>query len=143
MRCQNLATARKGLIVIAIIFLINIGIMLQQVHKDDANVLPDKNLKKLNATRQFTPPSLQLADSFYFSACLLIRDDKRILPEWLAYHYRVMPLRHSIVAVDPHSVTSPEPILDKFRELGMDITVWGGAVISFVIVLPKKHANHI
>ena len=123
---QTFAIVRKALIAIAITFLINVGIMLQQVHKDDTNVLLDKNLKKLNAMRQFTSPPLQLANySFSFSACLLIRDDNRILPEWLAYHYTVMPLRHLIVAVDPHSVTSPEPILDKYRELGMDITVWG------------------
>jgi len=62
--------------------------------------------------------------SFNFSACLLIKDDNKILPEWMAYHYTVLPLRHLIVAVDPFSLTSPEPILDKFRELGMDIELW-------------------
>jgi len=62
--------------------------------------------------------------SFNFSACLLIKDDNQILPEWIAYHYTVLPLRHLIVAVDPFSLTSPEPILDKFRELGMDIELW-------------------
>jgi len=116
--------------------------MLQQVHKDDANV-PDKNLKKLDAPRQFTLPSLQSADSFSFSACLLIRDDNRILPEWLAYHYTVMPLRHLIVAVDPHSVTSPEPILDKFRELGMDITVWGDSDFFSNCTSKEKKGNYL
>ena len=63
-------------------------------------------------------------ESFPFAACLIVKDDNTILPEWLAYHYTVMPLRHLIVAIDPLSITSPMPILDKFRELGMDITVW-------------------
>lgn len=62
---------------------------------------------------------------FTFSACLLIKDDNRILPEWLAYHYTVLPLRHLIVAIDPLSATSPQPILEKFQELlGMNITIW-------------------
>lgn len=63
-------------------------------------------------------------ESFPFAACLIVKDDNPILPEWLAYHYTVMPLRYLIVAIDPLSITSPMPILDKFRELGMDITVW-------------------
>jgi len=62
--------------------------------------------------------------SFPFSACLIVKDDNRILPEWLAYHYTILPLRHLIVAIDPLSATSPLPILNKFRELGMNIIVW-------------------
>ena len=27
---------------------------------------------------------------FTFGACLLIKDDNQILPEWLAYHYTVL-----------------------------------------------------
>jgi len=71
-------------------------------------------------------PSLSNKDyPFTFSACLLIKDDNRILPEWLAYHYTVMPLRRLIVLPDPLSITSPEPILEKFKEIGMNITFWG------------------
>jgi hypothetical protein len=65
---------------------------------------------------------------FNFSACLLIKDDNQILPEWIAYHYTVLPLRHLIVAVDPFSLTSPKPILDEFSRLGMDIEVWRDSV---------------
>jgi hypothetical protein len=68
------------------------------------------------------------APPFNFSACLLIKDDNQILPEWIAYHFTVLPLRHLIVAVDPFSLTSPTPILDKFREIGMDIEVWRDSV---------------
>ena len=56
-----------------------------------------------------------------FSACLLTMDDNHYLIEWLAYHYHTLPLRHLIVAVDPHSKTSPAPILDRYRNLGMTI----------------------
>ena len=61
---------------------------------------------------------------YSFSACLVFKDQIRILPEWLAYHYTVMPLRRLIVMIDPLSIVSPEPIFKNFRELGMDITVW-------------------
>jgi len=61
---------------------------------------------------------------FSFSACLLIKDDNIILPEWLAYHYTVLPLRRLIVAVDPLSYTDPKPIFDLYQSIGMNITVW-------------------
>ena len=56
-----------------------------------------------------------------FSACLLIKDDNRLLWEWLAYHWLVLPLRHLVVAVDPNSQTSPSHIFDSYRSLGMEI----------------------
>eukprot|EP00980_Cylindrotheca_fusiformis_P025169 scaffold13207_cov143-Cylindrotheca_fusiformis.AAC.22 len=59
------------------------------------------------------------------SFCLLIKDDGEILNEWIAYHYHVLNMRQLIVAVDPLSETSPEPILKKWEELfGMSIQVW-------------------
>jgi hypothetical protein len=61
---------------------------------------------------------------FEFAACLIIKDNNQILPEWLAYHYTVLPLRRLIVAVDPFSKTSPETILEQFRKIGMNITLW-------------------
>jgi hypothetical protein len=63
-------------------------------------------------------------DPFTFSGCLLIKDANQLLPEWLAYHYTVLPLRRLIVAVDPLSLTQPDTIFDSFREIGMNITVW-------------------
>jgi hypothetical protein len=41
-----------------------------------------------------------------------------------AYHSHTLPLKHLIVAVDPRSKTSPAPILDRWREHGMDIVQW-------------------
>ena len=61
---------------------------------------------------------------FSFSACLLIKDDNVLLPEWLAYHYTFLPLRRLIVAIDPSSHTTPEHIFEKYRAIGMKITVW-------------------
>eukprot|EP00980_Cylindrotheca_fusiformis_P021033 scaffold8050_cov116-Cylindrotheca_fusiformis.AAC.10 len=59
------------------------------------------------------------------SFCLVIKDDGDILNEWIAYHYHVLNMRQLIVAVDPSSETSPEPILQKWEELfGMSIGVW-------------------
>lgn len=50
-----------------------------------------------------------------FAICLLTRDDLPILPEWIAYHYHAVNLRHLVVAVDPLSASDPEPILENFR----------------------------
>ena len=60
-----------------------------------------------------------------FSACLLVKDDNQLLDEWIAYHYMALPLRHLVIAVDPDSVTTPVPILNKWKELvGLDVEVW-------------------
>ncbi|KAL3936568.1 MAG: hypothetical protein SGBAC_008137 [Bacillariaceae sp.] len=60
-----------------------------------------------------------------FSLCLLLKDDNDILNEWIAYHYHTLNLRYMIVALDPFSQTSPEPIFEKWRSLfGMTIEVW-------------------
>mmetsp|Transcript_34442 Transcript_34442/g.70454 ORF Transcript_34442/g.70454 Transcript_34442/m.70454 type:complete len:450 (-) Transcript_34442:107-1456(-) len=61
---------------------------------------------------------------FSWSACLLIKDNNIILPEWLAYHYTVLPLRRLIVGVDPSSNFDPQPIFDMYATIGMNITVW-------------------
>lgn len=62
-------------------------------------------------------------DGESFSACLLIMDDNHRLSEWIAYHYFAMPLRYLVVAVDPHSLTSPSHILNRWRSR-MTIIQW-------------------
>ena len=57
------------------------------------------------------------------AACLVVMDDNHWLIEWLAYHYHVMPLRSLIVVQDPHSKTSPLPVLERWKGK-MNITVW-------------------
>ena len=69
--------------------------------------------------------NLSQDESLTFSGCLLIKDQNDILPEWLAYHWTVLPLRRLIVAVDPLSITDPTPILDLYISKGLiNITVW-------------------
>jgi hypothetical protein len=58
-----------------------------------------------------------------FGACLLIMDDNHRLPEWIAYHYHVLPLQYLVVAVDPHSETSPSPILKSWRQRHADLQI--------------------
>ncbi|GAX13750.1 hypothetical protein FisN_30Lh036 [Fistulifera solaris] len=68
------------------------------------------------------PPAQQI-DEPSFAACLLIKDDNDLLPEWLAYHYTVLPLRHVVIAVDPHSVQDPAPILQRWQPY-LRYTIW-------------------
>ena len=59
------------------------------------------------------------------AVCLMYMDDGPYLVEWLAYHYHYLPLHRLIVAIDPKSTTSPQPILDRYQNRGlMNITVW-------------------
>jgi len=62
------------------------------------------------------------------SACLLVNDENPRLPEWIAYHYQILPLRGLIVAVDPASRLSPASILNRWtrlkEELGLEILLW-------------------
>lgn len=58
------------------------------------------------------------------SACLLVNDENPRLPEWLAYHYHVLPLRSIIVAVDPVSRQQPNEILYRWPRMGMEVEIW-------------------
>ncbi|KAL7460540.1 hypothetical protein ACHAXS_000987 [Conticribra weissflogii] len=58
-----------------------------------------------------------------FSACLVVMDDNHRIPEWLAYHYYALPLRHVVIAVDPASHQNPPRIPNKWHQL-MNITIW-------------------
>ncbi len=82
---------------------------------DDAPTL----FEEANATTKKTTAQ------FSFSACLILKDDNIILPEWLAYHYTMLPLERLIVGVDTLSHTDPTPILDAYQQsVGMKITTW-------------------
>jgi len=63
---------------------------------------------------------------FFLLHSLLVMDDNQYFVEWLAYHYHVMPLRRLIAAIDPKSITSPIPILNRWK-VRIDITVWNDA----------------
>lgn len=78
-----------------------------------------------------------------FAGCLQIMDDNHFLIEWLAYHYHVLPLRRLIVLVDPHSQTSPAPILERWKDR-MHITLWSEDYVfpNGIPPLPDKKKNH-
>jgi len=58
-----------------------------------------------------------------FSACLLVMDDNHYLIEWLAFHYYTLPLRYLVIAVDSRSKTTPDSVLDRWKNL-MTIVRW-------------------
>ncbi|KAL7479222.1 hypothetical protein ACHAW6_004965, partial [Cyclotella cf. meneghiniana] len=58
------------------------------------------------------------------SACLLVNDENPRLPEWIAYHYHVLPLRSLIVAIDPASRHQPTEILSRWAGMGVEIDTW-------------------
>ena len=51
---------------------------------------------------------------------------KKYATEWLAYHYHVMNLRNLILTTDPHSLTSPKKVLDRWKDR-MSIVLWTDA----------------
>lgn len=59
----------------------------------------------------------------FFSACLLTMDDNHRLPEWISYHYLTLNLKYLVVAVDPHSKTSPLQIFDRWKDR-IEIVIW-------------------
>lgn len=89
-------------------------------HKNNPHI--NNNKKKMTRRKK---------DNEGLSACLLINDENPRLPEWLAYHYTVLPLRTLILTIDPASRSSPTSILDRWMNnmnvddmLGLDIIVW-------------------
>ena len=74
-------------------------------------------------TTTSTPSALHFLPlrNISMAVCLLIKDENNNLGEWIAYHSFSLPLRHLVVAVDPHSMTSPSEIISRWTALGMDI----------------------
>ena len=87
--------------------------MAIKVIEDDCTCVSDQST--------LTDKNAEVTD---FSACLLIKDNNILLPEWLAYHYTVLPLRRLIVGVDPISYTDPTPILNMYESIGLRTTIW-------------------
>ena len=92
------------------------------------------------------PPEHQLEENEIldyhnsFSACLMIMDENHRLPEWLAYHYYMLPLRHVVLLVDPRSETSPMNIVHRRRSY-IQIDVWNFTDLHQYKPHSKKHAN--
>eukprot|EP00980_Cylindrotheca_fusiformis_P005988 scaffold1284_cov108-Cylindrotheca_fusiformis.AAC.2 len=89
------------------------------------NSKQDSNLSPTNISDEPDTTIPKESYPFEFAGCLVTRDDKVPLPEWLAYHYTVLPLRYLIVSVDPRSLTSPEGLFDLYRNnTDLKIEVW-------------------
>ncbi|KAL7575061.1 hypothetical protein ACA910_000432 [Epithemia clementina (nom. ined.)] len=62
-------------------------------------------------------------------------DENHRLPEWLAFHYYMLPLRHVVLLVDPRSETSPMDVVHRWQPY-VKIDVWNFAD------LPKYNHGH-
>eukprot|EP00977_Amphora_coffeiformis_P011967 scaffold2919_cov161-Amphora_coffeaeformis.AAC.4 len=51
-----------------------------------------------------------------FGACLMFKDDVASLPEFLAYHYTVLPLRFVVLGTDVGNQQDPRPLLEKWSQ---------------------------
>jgi len=113
------------LVCIALCISFSIHIHNQLLQSSTTNSTSAKHLK---STLSSTNISKQQQTTKGLSACLLINDENPRLPEWLAYHYHILPLRSLIIAIDPSSRLSPDTILKRWTndhtELGLDIQVW-------------------
>jgi hypothetical protein len=59
-----------------------------------------------------------------FGACLMIKEDNELLPEWLAYHYTVLPLRYIVIGSDVGNTQNPEAILSRWKTAHTDLQYW-------------------
>lgn len=86
----------------------------------------DRQTMQTTATSSNNKKKIRLVkdDDFQqsFSACILWMDDNHRMTEWIAYHYFALPLRHVVIAVDPHSAT--QPTIHKQWYSLMNITIW-------------------
>jgi hypothetical protein len=62
--------------------------------------------------------------SLHFGACLMIKEDNELLPEWLAYHYTVLPLRYIVIGSDVGNTQNPQEILSRYKNVHADLQYW-------------------
>eukprot|EP00546_Thalassionema_frauenfeldii_P006628 CAMPEP_0178911216 /NCGR_PEP_ID=MMETSP0786-20121207/9566_1 /TAXON_ID=186022 /ORGANISM="Thalassionema frauenfeldii, Strain CCMP 1798" /LENGTH=576 /DNA_ID=CAMNT_0020583627 /DNA_START=185 /DNA_END=1912 /DNA_ORIENTATION=- len=106
-------------------------------NKKDESINSDKQIKDtVTTSQQGTNADLITTNTitnttaatsqppFTWSACMMTRDENMALPEWLAYHIQVLPLKKLVIGLDPHSMTDPRPILDQFQKtMGLEYKV--------------------
>ena len=100
---------------------------VQQSQQDvETTIIPTTTNVSTNSYKEISGSlSDNVAYNNSFSACLMVMDDNHRLPEWLAYHYHVLPLRYLVVAVDPASKSSPTSVFDWWRQnMNMTIVEW-------------------
>ena len=97
-----------------------------QLHRHGRDgTLPESHSKLFNSNSTIEHPNenSKSIEEQGVSACLLVNDENPRLPEWLAYHYHVLPLRSLVITIDPASRTSPLDILNRWRR-ELEIIVW-------------------
>ncbi|KAL3940534.1 MAG: hypothetical protein SGBAC_004937, partial [Bacillariaceae sp.] len=79
-----------------------------------------------------------------FSFCLILKDDNDILNEWIAYHYFTLHMRTLIVTIDPSSKTTPEPLLEVWKqEFGLNYEIWNDSNFTEPWFYVDKDYDHI
>jgi hypothetical protein len=69
-----------------------------------------------NNTTVYSSNDTESTKEHVFGACLMFRDDLSMLPEWLAYHYTVLPLRYLVLGVDVDNRQDATPVLRAFEQ---------------------------
>ena len=112
----------RGAIVFPLLFFIS-ETLFHVTHKSSIIIVIDRPKTASEAKR-----STKLRHPFTFGACVMARDDNLYLPEWIAYHYTIMPMRSFVIAIDPLSWTTPIPIIEQFQNAlpDLNITIWTG-----------------
>jgi len=92
-----------------------------KLHREEYRAKRERNRRQMRRKSKvkvssMDPNPLSLRPGATMSACLLIKDDNDLLPEWLAYHYHTARMRYLVVAVDPGSTELPMHILETWRE---------------------------
>jgi hypothetical protein len=114
------ALLRIALILYAVLS-IHVAVFHLHSGEQDASTITD--LSGFFGRRSSTVWATRSSSPKGFSACLLVMDDSHYLQEFLAYHYHSLNLRRVIIAMDPNSQTSPEIVLNRWKDL-IDITFW-------------------
>ncbi len=94
---------------------------IQAVHKSQeeiqqhaAELMQQRRQGHSQRTADATTTTTNAVKEEFMSACLLVKDDNDLLPEWIAYHYHALKLRHVMIALDPSSQTSPLSIFQTW-----------------------------
>jgi hypothetical protein len=134
-RCPIMKSSRRNLgspiLILKLIVLIFLAIYIMDLFSIVNQLhLLEVQSKKQSSDRKhrskddgFNNNKVDSEDGESFSACVLILDENHRLSEWIAYHYFAMRLRYLVVAVDPHSKTSPSRILNRWRDR-MTVVEW-------------------
>lgn len=101
---------------------------IQQNNEQNEDNNKKANNHKSNNNKPNNSKSIKQGGGVGGAACLLVNDENPRLPEWIAYHYHILPLRHLIVAVDPGSRVSPSEILGRWADdglnMGLNVKIW-------------------